>query len=266
MIALPLSKARAVILAAGFGSRLRPLTDQHPKCLTPLFGRSLLDRQLGVLRAAGITDVTIVAGHMAEALRRPGLGHVFNADYARTNMVSSLFCARHLLDGAHDLVIVYGDIVFEPRVLDSLSQSPHDVAVAVDTGWLDLWSMRMENPLADAGSMRIGPGGRIIELGLTPESLDEVEGQYVGLIRVSAGTQGRLVRFYDSLDPHLDYRGKEKANMYMTTFIQLLIDAGFDVGAAFIRHGWLEVDSLGDLKAYEIAAREGRLERLYDAS
>lgn len=257
--------ARAVILAAGFGSRLRPLTDHHPKCLTPLFGRTLLDRQLDALTAAGITEVTIVAGHMAEALRRPGLGHVVNADYAKTNMVSSLFCARHLLDGTRDLVIVYGDIVFELNVLASLAEAPHEVAVAVDTGWLDLWSLRMEDPLADAESMRIGPTGRILELGLPPERVDEIEGQYVGLIRVASGAQIGLVRLHDSLDPNHSYRGKDKANMFMTTFIQLLIDAGFDVGAAFIHHGWLEVDSLDDLKAYEAAGRDGRLDRLYHA-
>jgi choline kinase len=256
---------RAVILAAGFGSRLRPLTDHHPKCLTPLFGRTLLDRQLSVLRQAGVDDLTIVAGHMAEALRLPGLSHVVNADYARTNMVSSLFCARHLFDGSRDLLIVYGDIVFEPKVLAALTASAHDVAVVVDRGWRALWSMRMEDPLADASTMRIGKGGRILELGLRPTSLDEIEGQYIGLIRIAAGAQARVTAFHDGLHGADSYQGKDKANMYMTTFIQLMIDAGFDVGAAFTDHGWLEVDSLGDLEAYEQAHKAGTLGALYDA-
>jgi choline kinase len=256
---------RAVILAAGFGSRLRPLTDNHPKCLTELFGRSLLARQREVLAGAGIDEVTIVAGHLAEMLRLPGLDHVVNADYARTNMVSSLFAARHLLDGTCDLIIVYGDIVFEPRVLASLIEARHEVSVVVDRGWHALWSLRMEDPLADAGTLRIGPDGRLVELGGKPSSLADIEGQYTGLIKLAAPVHGRICALYDGLDPVGPYLGRDKANMFMTTFIQLMIDAGLDVGPAFTSNGWLEVDSLADLEAYEAARRDGRLKALYDA-
>jgi choline kinase len=141
----------------------------------------------------------------------------------------------------------------------------HDIAVAVDKGWLDLWSLRMEDPVADAGSMRIGADGHLIELGRRPTPLSEIEGQYIGLIRLSAGIQEHIAAFHDGLGDAGPYQGKDKANMYMTTFIQLLIDNGFDVGAAFIRHGWLEVDSLQDLDAYEAAHRAGTLHALYRA-
>ena len=256
---------RAVILAAGFGSRLRPLTDNRPKCLTPLLGRTLLDRQRDALGKAGISDVTIVAGHMAEMLRLPGLRHVVNADYARTNMVSSLFVARSLLDGSRDLVVVYGDIVFEKRVLESLLAAPHAVSVVVDCGWFSLWSLRMDDPLADAETLKIGADGRIAELGRKPSSRQDIEGQYIGLIRLSAAIQARVAAFFDGLDPVGPYLGKDKANMYLTTFIQMLIDDGFDVGPAYTTHGWLEIDSVADLEAYEAAQRSGELKRLYDA-
>ncbi len=256
---------RAVILAAGFGSRLRPLTDRHPKCLTPLAGKTLLERQRAVLAGADIMDVTIVAGHMAETLRLPGIAHIVNVDYARTNMVSSLFCARHLFDGSRDLLVVYGDIVFEPRVLASLLSARYEVSVVVDRGWLDLWSLRMEDPLADAETMKIGADGRIKELGKSPRSLADIEGQYIGLIRLSAAAQGRICQFYDALTPDGSYIGKDKANMFMTTFIQMLIDNDFDVGPAFVQNGWLEVDSIADLEAYEAAQKAGTLKRIFDA-
>ncbi|WP_293800217.1 phosphocholine cytidylyltransferase family protein [uncultured Bosea sp.] len=259
------SAPRAVILAAGFGSRLRPLTDNHPKCLTDLFGRSLLARQREVLAGAGVDEATIVAGHMAEMLRLPGLDHVVNADYARTNMVSSLFAARHLLDGKRDLLIVYGDIVFEARVLASLMAARHEISVVVDRGWHALWSLRMEDPLADAETLRIGPDGRLAELGGKPSSLADIEGQYIGLIKLTASVQPKICAFYDGLDTLGPYLGKDKANMFMTTFVQLLIEAQFDVGPAFTSNGWLEVDSLADLEAYEAAYREGRLRSIYDA-
>lgn len=260
-----MTSSRAIILAAGFGSRLRPLTDDRPKCLVELAGRPLLARQRDTLHACGIDDVTIVAGHLAEMLALPGLHHVQNPDYATTNMVSSLMCARNLFDGVRDIVIVYGDIVFEVPVLETVLRSDHDIAVAIDRGWFDLWSLRMDDPLSDAESLKIAPDGRIAELGKKATRIDEIEGQYIGLIKIKAGIQKEILQIYDGLDPSGPYLGKDKANMFMTTFIQLLIDRKLDVGPAFIRHGWLEVDSTDDLAAYETAYRSGALKALYDA-
>lgn len=257
--------ARAVILAAGFGSRLRPLTDNHPKCLTPLIGRPLLDRQLAVLRAEGIEDIAIVAGHLAEMLRRPGIEHVLNPDYERTNMVHSLFCARHLLDGSRDLIMCYGDIAYEPRVLRSLLDASYEISVVVDRGWHKLWSLRMENPLSDAQSLTLGTDGRLKSLGGKARSVEEIEGQYIGLVKIQAEAQQRLCALYDGLDEVGPHGGRNKANMFMTTLIQQLLQTGFDVGPAFTQNGWLEIDSIADLEAYEAAARAGTLDQIYDA-
>lgn len=257
--------ARAVILAAGFGSRLRPLTNNHPKCLTPLAGRPLLERQLAVLRAEGAEDIAIVAGHLAEMLRRPGIEHVLNPDYERTNMVHSLFCARHLLDGTRDLIMCYGDIAYEPRVLRALLAAPFEISVVVDRGWHKLWSLRMEDPLTDAESLTLRPDGRLKSLGGKARSIEEIEGQYIGLVKIRSGAQARLCALYDGLDEAGPYGGRDKANMFMTTLIQRLIETGFDVGPAFTENGWLEIDSIADLEAYEAAARAGTLGQVYDA-
>src|SRR6218665_2690085 len=111
---------KAVILAAGQGTRLRPLTDQMPKALVPLDGIPLLERQRSVLRRAGVEDVSVVAGYRAHDLRLPGLRLIENPAYASSNMVASLYCARSLFDGADDVLVCYGDIAYEPRVLAAL--------------------------------------------------------------------------------------------------------------------------------------------------
>ena len=111
---------RAVILAAGCGTRLRPLTDNRPKCMVELAGSSLLERQLMVLRAAGIDQITVVTGFRSDKIDADGCHLVHNPDYSVTNMVATLFCAREAFSAEHDLLISYGDIVYEPRVLASV--------------------------------------------------------------------------------------------------------------------------------------------------
>ena len=88
---------RAIILAAGRGSRMKEMTAEKPKCLTMLYGRPLLEHQLSALRSAGITDIAVVTGYMREALTSYDLVEFHNSRWAETNMVASLCCAREWL-------------------------------------------------------------------------------------------------------------------------------------------------------------------------
>jgi L-glutamine-phosphate cytidylyltransferase len=255
---------RAVILAAGLARRLGDAAGGRPKALVELGGSPLLDRQLAVLRARGIEDVTAVVGPMGELIADRGVATVANPRYAATNMVASLFCARELLTGDTDVLVAYGDIVYEPKVLDALLTADGEVAVAVDRGWRALWEARMEDVLADAESLRVAPDGRLAELGRAAGSVDEIEGQYIGLTLFRAAALPRVLELYDGLDPDGPYEGRDRDNMFMTALIQLLIERDFDVRPAFFEHGWLEVDRPEDLATYESMLAHGTLSRLYD--
>lgn len=240
---------RAIILAAGQGLRLKPLTDDVPKCLVPFRGRPLLDRMLDALRASGVTDVAAVTGYRADALRGRGLTLRHNAEYASTNMVHSLFCAADLLDG-DDVLVVYGDVLIRPALLRSFCAHEAPIAVAVNTKWRELWSLRMEDPLTDAETLKLGDGGRIIEIGKKAHSYADVQGQYMGLIRVAKAALPLVVRFYRAMDRSKAYDGKDFRNMYMTSFLQAIIDGLMPITAVPLAGGWLEIDSLADLTAY----------------
>ena len=95
------------------------MTADRPKCLVELAGRPLLAWQLDALTRAGVDDVTIVTGYRADAITA-GTRRVHNPRYADTNMVASLMCARDAFDGGDDVLIAYGDIVYEPRLVTAL--------------------------------------------------------------------------------------------------------------------------------------------------
>lgn len=255
---------RTVILAAGEGTRLRPYTASLPKALVPLLGVPLLQRQTAVLRRAGIADIGIVTGHCAGALAGQGLQEFHNPHFAETNMVASLRCAGAWFDGGDDVVMAYGDIVYEPRVLAALLAAPAPLAVVVDRGWQRLWQLRMDDPLADAETLRLDARGCIVELGRKPRSLDEIEGQYIGLVKIDRAFAPRFFDAYDALPAGAAFDGRPREKMYMTSYLQHLIDGGVPAHAATVTHGWLEVDTVEDLARYEAAARDGALAGLYD--
>lgn len=255
---------QVVILAAGEGTRLRPLTETRPKCMVPLAGRALLERQMETLRRVGLHDIHIVTGYLAAQLDQQGVPTYLNARYATTNMVESLLCARDLFDGRGDVLIAYGDIVYRQQNLVQLIEEKEEIALMVDLNWRDLWEQRFDNPLDDAESLRLDEHGYILEVGKKADSYDAVQGQYTGLIKVRRDKCLEFTRFYDGLDRSKEYDGKDFDNMYMTSFLQLLIDAGWRVKAVPVYGGWLEVDSVEDLAVYEALSERGELQRFFE--
>lgn len=235
---------RAIILAAGQGQRLRPLTDDRPKCMVEYQGRPLLDHVLASMRACEVTDVVVVTGYRHDVLEKRGLYCRHNAAYASTNMTASLFCAE--ADMTDDLIVSYSDIVYHPRVLRSLIEASGDFCVTVDLDWESLWRQRMEDPLTDAETLKLD-GNLIVELGKKPQRREDIQGQYMGLFKIAAHALPPVKKFYHSLDRTRLYDGKTFENMYMTSFIQLLIDSGMPVHAVPVHGGWTEVDKPGDL-------------------
>lgn len=121
---------KAIILAAGAGTRLSPLTDGCPKCLVKVGGHCLIDYQLDALRRAGVDDVVLVVGYEADQIRAHcgrAARYLENPDYLTTNSIYSLYLAAAELDS--DTFLFNCDILFHPLVLQRLLAHPNAVAV-----------------------------------------------------------------------------------------------------------------------------------------
>ena len=88
-------------------------------------------------------------------------------------------------------------------------------------------------------------------MGKKPVNYDKIHGQYTGLIKIKANKIGDFISFYEGLNKQSKYDGQSFENMYMTSFIQLLINNGWAVKAAIVNDGWLEIDSVEDLELYQ---------------
>lgn len=249
---------RVIILAAGQGTRLRPHTNTKPKCMVELCGKALIDYQLDAFKKAGITDITVVAGYREDKLVRAGVNKILNPCYASTNMVTTLMYARDLFDGHDDVLITYGDIVYEQRILDAILAAQGPVVLTIDKAWKRLWDLRMDNPLDDAETLKL-EGDRIIELGKKPTNYHEIQGQYMGLIKVAAAKAKDFVNAWLQMDKKAIYDGKNFDNMYLTSYIQHLIDSGWFVRSIPVESGWLEIDTVDDLDFYQQKLKDASL-------
>ena len=259
---------KVIILAAGQGTRLRPLTDDRPKCMVEVNGTSIIERQLDIMYACGIEqkDITIIAGYRGDVLKKKfetsSQNFIINTEYETTNMVYSLMCARAFMETQKDILISYGDIIYNENVLRKILKSKAAASVVVDDGWYSYWSERCENPLDDAETLMFNENDILTEIVQKTTDLQRVQAQYIG-----------LMRFQESgLQAMLDVAGKAKERsaqgvplwrtsrtydkMYMTDLLQGMIDEKYDLKAIHINRGWFEIDDCADLKVVEARLQE----------
>ena len=259
---------KAIILAAGEGKRLRPLTNNTPKCLVNLFGKSLLQWQIETFRSCQIDDISVVTGYRSKLVDLPGLKFFQNKKFETTNMVESLFCASQEL--SEQTIVSYGDIIFEKKVLDKLIQSKADFSVIVDKNWKRYWEIRFDNPLNDAESLKIDTDDNITSIGKKTQKIDEIEGQYIGLMKFQNTGLEKIKKFYEKIksqstnnsnpiNPLVSFQ-----QSFMTDFLQGLINDGCKLKAVEIENGWLELDTINDYNKYTELYSKNKLSEFID--
>lgn len=246
---------KAVHLAAGEGSRLRPLTEDKPKPLVELGGKSLLERNVDTLRTAGVDDHVVVTGHEGDQIHDLGFETVHNDVYDETEMVYSLFLASEAFPDDEDLLISYGDIVYEREFVEPLLECDAPMGVVVDHDWRNLWEQRFDDPLSDAETISIDDDGQIHSIGDAPDGYEEIDAQYTGLLKVRSDHVETFVEAYRELEGQTD----GYVSIDMTAFLQRLIDDGWRLQAVPVEGGWLEVDTLDDLENYRDLYNSGKL-------
>jgi phosphoenolpyruvate phosphomutase len=251
----------AVILGAGESKGLMPMTENLPKPLLDIKGKTILDRQIEVLNNCGIKDIAVVRGYKKEAFTAPNIRYYDNDNFASTNEAESLLAARKELGG--QFLLVYGDILFERGHLEKLLKSTGDVSLLVDRAWKDA---------QDGGTAPTGRGAPdLVKLDAAQETgyrflgaeaphkithvgrnvpVGEAQGEFVGLALFSAkGARGLT----DLCGQLAEKPGKvaEAASLKEATvpdLIQEMIARGADVQAIDVYKGWLEIDTFDDYK------------------
>lgn len=249
---------KCLILAAGQGSRLLHHTQDKPKCMVPFHGIPIIDYLLHSIHANHISDIGIVSGFQHETLQRylsskhSQLTFFHNADYLTSNMVYSLFQAESFF--TDDLIISYSDIIYHPGVLKKLIESSAPISVVIDKNWQALWQLRMENPLDDVETLQMNDQLHITDIGREPKTLDEIQGQYIGLIKIKKSMLNTISLFYHTLlEKKIIDTDTELKNLDMTSFLRLIIAHLSEINACMIHGKWLEIDSVTDLTAYEMS-------------
>ncbi len=261
---------KGIILAAGMGTRMGKYTKDLPKCMLSFNGKSLVEWQMAALRKCGVNDIVIVRGYQPHTISFADVEYRDNPSFASTNMVASLAAARDaLLNDKDGCVVCYGDIIYEPRLIEAMLQVKDSVGVLVDEEWQALWQARSSNWREDVESLAFSTTGKVVEIGSPHVAPEKCMARYVGILSFSAQGIKEFFKIYDELS--LAHQGSAQrwrhsrsfSQAYMTCMLQEMIDRKVAVQAVPVKHGWLEFDTAEDYEVYLALLENRKLEQFF---
>ena len=221
-----------IILAAGQGRRLSPLTDACPKCLLSLQSSTFLQFQVNLVRQAGLDNIAVVTGFCADQVRQclgDSVTYVHNEDFQTTNSLYSFMLTEQV--SREGCLVMNSDVVFHPQMMQKLLATAQDNALLVDFD-AELGEEEMKVLVDEQGSLQR------ISKDLTPW---EAHGENLGIVRMGAeATQAVLAEARDAA-------AADQLNLWLPEGVQRVLDRQDFQCVSIDKQPWIEVDYCHDL-------------------
>ncbi len=228
----------ALLLAAGSGGRLRPLTDDQPKCLTEVDGIPILERLVDCLCQQGFTRLVVVVGYLEQNIREflgeqrgsLSIEYVVNPKYRTTNNIYSLWSAREIVQ--EPFLLLESDLLFESSLLSDLQQ-PDRIAISPMQSWMNGSTVTIDE-LQQVREFQIGE----------VRDADELHFKTVNICSLSLRSwQQVIIR----LEQYID--SGQVNEYYEKVFADMVLDGSLSFEAVLFKPGsWYEIDTLQDLE------------------
>ncbi len=254
---------RVIIIGAGRGQRLMPTTADAPKCFAEVAGQRLIDWAVEAFRANGLDQIAFVGGYQIDKVRAsfPEFTFRHNHDWPNNNILASLFYAEDLMD--EPFVCCYSDILFTPDIVARLAASPADVALGVDTAWLERYADRTDHPPDDAEKVTV-ESGRVTRIHRQIPT-EEAYGEYIGVAKFSAAGATRLRQYFHRCREQFAGRPWREAKSFEKAYKILLFQEMVEAGEPFVHvdtpGGYIEVDTQQDFeyaRQFWLSRHQGR--------
>ena len=244
---LPLRRrgVQALVLAASRGTELGELTEQRPKTMVKIAGRPLLAHIIEALNATGIKNISVVRGYKKETVDLPNLNLIDNDEFDESGELVSLLKGLRGIQPEQDLIVCYGDVLFNKYIVQILAESEDALAVAIDTNWIESANRHRQADYARCSMphSRESFSARVtlkhVSAEMAPAS---IHGEWMGFIKIGADeitAVGELVE--DML------RSADRKRAKLPDLLNLLVENGKQIRVRYTTGHWLDIDSLDDV-------------------
>ena len=240
---------KAIFIAAGKGSRLGSLTNNLPKPLVDVNGKSIIERQIDLLHKKNINDIVIVTGYKKEKFTFKNIEYVFNPNFLTDEQAGSLMRAREKFSG--DVLIMFGDILFDEQILEQVLNVNDHIAIAIDKNWKKSYLERNDNPIDKADKVLL-KNNKIVQVSAKQIDADlNVEtGELLGIMKLSSEGSKILIEHYEKLENNHTGKFHDAESFQKAKFVDILqelISTGISINPIIITGNWCEIDTPDDL-------------------
>lgn len=241
---------KVIIIAAGSATRLGEQTKETPKGLLDINGKSILERQIDVLRNNGLNQIFIVTGPNSEKFNFDDVQYVKDLEFQKHDVLLSLMAAKNELN--EDVITTYSDIIFDDQIIQQVKNSKADIGIVTDLDWEQKYENRTEHPKSQADNV-VFENNKILKIrkNISKVSDNQQNGEFIGIMKLSKRGSEIFVREFDRIQknkpsPFHDAKTFEKS--YLTDMIQELIDQKIHVEPIIVNGTWCEIDTVQDLE------------------
>jgi len=247
----------ALFIAAGEGSRMEKLTENTPKPLIKINGKSILERQIEMLKKNDIDEIIIITGPFVDKYKFQNVSYINDQKFKEHDQLGSLATA---MDHIHDdILIIFADILFEESILEQISNNKSDIAIAIDMDW-EKYEDRNENPISDADKVSIVDQNikRIFK-----RKNDEDEkfpiGEFIGLMKLNQKGAKVFRDVFSKLEKTHSGRFHDAESFRhakLIDFLQEMLEQKIEIRPEIINGKWCEIDTTQDLEIAEKMFRD----------
>lgn len=236
---------KAVILAAGIGSRLRPLTNEIPKCMVEVNGTKIIEKQIKNLLKNNINDILVIVGYKQEKIRKylqenfSFVKIIENKKYLETNNMYSMSLAKEFINN-ESFIFMNADVFFEKKIITELLEDKREDLIVCDNGKYLEESMKIVINYKEKNIEKISK--QIVE--------KEAYGTTIDIYKLSKKS---TIKFFNIIENYI--KEKKEINMWTEVAIQELLkeEKFYSKDTKF---KWVEIDNFDDLRQAEELFKE----------
>jgi choline kinase len=242
----------AIIIAAGSGKRISHKIKNIPKALIQINKKPIIQYQINALKKMNISEIFVITGANNEKFNLKNVQYVNDKNYRKHDILGSLFEAQEYIK--NDVLILYSDIIFEPKIISDVINSKSDIAIAVDMNWEEKYQNRSEHPKTEAENVLLDNRKNILQIKKNIQDEKDRIGEFLGILKLSGEGARIFVTKYNELmrrDVDNFHEAPSVLKAYITDMLQELIDLEINIEPVFISGKWCEIDTMQDLKNAE---------------
>lgn len=230
---------KSIIIAAGSGRRIPEFSKLAPKSLIKINNKSILKRQIDLLRKSKIKEIGIIKGFKSSMINYKNIKYFYNRNYKKNEQLDSLFTAKKWF--TDDLIVLFSDIIYEDSILNKIIKSKHDFTIVVQKNWKKKYKDRFDHPISQADKVFV-KDNKIKDIG-KKLSYNKTNGEFLGIFKITKNNCKIILQEYELLK-----KTKKTVKLQIHNFFRHLIKKKIDIKPTYVDAKYMEIDTYNDFK------------------